>query len=398
MGLGRRGAQSNAGERDRTGARKLTSGVEFARIRGTAFAALYMPPTSRSDSQPDSAPDSPSGASDGSPQGSHDAGGLRPERRARAAEVIHVEARAIASLEALLDGGFDKAVDLFLACKGTVVVTGMGKAGLIGAKLSATLASTGTPSLTLHPSEALHGDLGRIRSSDLVLALSNSGETAEIKSLCAATAKIGAQIIAMTGRPESTLGQLSDCVLNIGRVDEACPLGLAPTASTSAMLALGDALAMVVQHERGFSRADYARFHPAGDLGRRLTRVEEIMRHGAEMPAVPSGSSVSQTLLVMSRAPGRPGAALVTDADGKLAGIFTDGNLRRLLESGDASALDLPVDDCMGREPKYARPDQLVEEAERLLREHRIDQLAVIDEAGKPIGLLDVQDVLHLRL
>ena len=319
------------------------------------------------------------------------------ERLARAAEVIRIEARTIARLEDLLDERFVDAVDRILSCEGLIVVTGMGKAGLVGQKISATLASTGTPSITLHPAEALHGDLGRIRSRDVVLALSNSGETAELNAVLPGARRIGAGVIAMTGRPDSTLGMLADQVLDIGRVEEACPLKLAPTASTSAMLALGDALAMVVLAERGFDSEDYARFHPAGALGRKLMRVEDIMRTGASVALVPRGTRVDQVIMTMSKTPGRPGAALITNKDGTLAGIFTDGDLRRVFDSGELARLHQPVDEFMGPNPKTVQPEQLAEEAERLLREHRIDQLAVIDPEDRPVGLLDVQDLWGVR-
>lgn len=326
------------------------------------------------------------------------------ERLARAAEVIRLEAQTISNLEDLLDESFLRAVEVIVGCQGMVVVTGMGKAGLVGAKVSATLASTGTPSMSLHPAEALHGDLGRIRPADVVLALSNSGETVEFRTLLPRVKAIGAAVIAMTGAPGSTLARHADHVLDIGRVDEACPLGLAPTASTSAMLALGDALAMVVQSERGFSREDYARFHPSGALGRKLMRVHEVMRQGKELPLAPLGSKVSEVILTMSRTPGRPGAALVVEpedgspAAGRLVGIFTDGDLRRLLETSGSAGLDQPVDEFMGRDPKSVGPDQLVEEAERVLRERKVDQLAVVEESGRPVGLVDVQDILTTRV
>ena len=320
------------------------------------------------------------------------------ERLARAREVIGIEARAVARLEELVGEGFLAAVDRVLSCAGTVVVTGMGKAGLIGRKISATMASTGTPSIFLHPAEALHGDLGRIRADDVILALSNSGESDEIRRVIPAARKIGAAVIAMTSGVDSALGRLADCVLDIGRPDEACPLGLAPTASTSAMLAMGDALAMVVQQERSFSREDYARFHPAGNLGRRLMRVREVMRQGEELPLVPSGSTVRQVLLRTTATRGRPGAALVVDPSGRLCGIFTDGDLRRLLEDDSGERLDLPVDEFMGRNPSCAGPDELVEQAVRLMRERRVDQVPVVDEDRRPVGLLDVQDVLDIRL
>jgi arabinose-5-phosphate isomerase len=274
----------------------------------------------------------------------------------------------------------------------------MGKAGLVGAKISATFASTGTPSLALHPAEAMHGDLGRIRAADTVLALSNSGETTEIKALIPRVRSIGAGVIAMTGVADSTLGRLADCVLDIGPVDEACPLGLAPTASTSAMLALGDALAMVVLDVRGFSHEDYARYHPSGSLGRKLMKVREIMRQGEELPLVPTGTPITEVVLTMSATKGRPGAALVVTEDGRLGGLFTDGDLRRLIETNGSAGLDQPVDEFMTRTPKTAHPDQLLEEAERLLREHKKDQVPVIDDDGRPVGLLDVQDVLNAKV
>jgi arabinose-5-phosphate isomerase len=335
------------------------------------------------------APPAPAGATDGR------AALAKSTRLEAAAEVIRAEARTIARLEERLGPSFEQAVDMVLACQGMVVVTGMGKAGQIGQKISATFASTGTPSHWLHPSEALHGDLGRVRAQDVVLAISNSGETAEIKALVPVARKMGAAILAMTGNATSTLATHADCVLDIGPTDEACPMGLAPTASTSAMLALGDALTMVVLRERGFSREDYARYHPAGSLGRRLLRVEEVMRRGAELPLVREGTDLRDVLLTMSRTPGRPGAALVTDAEGRLTGIFTDGDLRRVLAKG--GELSGPVDDSMGRNPKTVEPNRLVDEAERLLKEHKIDQIAVIDGDGRPIGLLDVQDVLDIR-
>lgn len=201
------------------------------------------------------------------------AGAKKGDRLARAAEVIRLEADTIAGLIERLDGRFDEAVERILACKGLVIVTGMGKAGLVGAKVSATFASTGTPSIALHPAEAMHGDLGRIRPDDVLIVLTNSGQTAELKELLPHVRRIGAAIITITGDEDSSIAKLSDCVLDLGRLDEACPLGLAPTASTSAMMALGDALAMVVLAERGFSREDYARYHPSGSLGRKLLRV-----------------------------------------------------------------------------------------------------------------------------
>lgn len=322
-----------------------------------------------------------------------------PERRlAHAREVIRLEAKTIARLEECLDEDFLAAVDLVLGCAGMVVITGMGKAGLVGQKLSATLASTGTPSVALHPGEALHGDLGRLSKGDVLLALSNSGETIEVLNLLPHAKRIGATIIAMTGEPESTLARAADRVLFIGRSTEACPLGLAPTASTSAMMALGDALSMVVLEARGFGREDFARFHPAGSLGRRLMKVEELMRTGDELPKVAPTLSVRDVLLTMSRTNGRPGAALVVDHTDRLLGIFTDGDLRRLLEAGETQRLAEPVELSMGKNPKAVPVGSRVEDAERLLREFKIDQIAVVDDTNHAVGLLDVQDVLNTRL
>jgi len=323
-------------------------------------------------------------------------GASKGDRLARAAEVIRLEAQTIAGLIERLDGGFEEAVERILACRGMVIVTGMGKAGLVGAKLSATFASTGTPSIALHPTEAMHGDLGRIRPDDIVLVLSNSGETEELKALLPHVRRIGAAILTVTGEAESAIAKLSDCVLDLGPVDEACPLGLAPTASTSAMMALGDALAMVVLAERGFGREEFARFHPSGALGRKLMRVSEVMRTGAELPLVPLGTRVKDVLLTMSRTPGRPGAALIVDGGRHLVGIFTDGDLRRLLER-DHNQIGHPVDEFMGRAPKTIAPEAFLDDAERLLRAHKIDQIAVVDAAGKAVGLIDVQDLLDTR-
>jgi arabinose-5-phosphate isomerase len=332
------------------------------------------------------------------PQAETEAPPAARSRRELASEVLGLAADALRGLTERLDDSFDAAVDELLATTGMVVVTGMGKAGLVGAKLSATLASTGTPSLSLHPAEAVHGDLGRIRPQDLVLALSNSGETGELKALIPAIRRIGARIVAIVGSADSTLARHADVVLDIGSPPEACPLGLAPTTTTTAMLALGDALAMVVQRERGFSREDFARYHPAGSLGRRLMRVGDVMRKGAELPLIPAGTSLRQALVAMSNTKGRPGAGLVVEPGGRLVGIFTDGDLRRLLEAGGLMSLEGPIDDSMGHDPKSLTADELVADAMHLLQTHRIDQLAVVDGHGRPIGLLDIQDLLDVRI
>jgi arabinose-5-phosphate isomerase len=294
--------------------------------------------------------------------------GADPAEYARG--VLRAEATAIEQLCARIDGDFSEAVERILACSGRVVVTGMGKPGFIAQKISATFASTGTPSLFLHPAEALHGDLGRLVPGDLVLALSNSGETEEILRLLPALKRMGAPIIAVTGGQKSSLAAAADVVLEIGPVPEACPLGLAPTTSTVALLALGDALAMTVLHRRGFSPEQFAELHPAGALGKRLLRVREVMRTGA---------------------------ASVVDDRGKLVGIFTDGDLRRLVQQDDVD-FTRSVSAVMGRSPRTIGPDDLAVTAAEILREGQIDQLPVVDSDGRPVGLLDVQDLLSARL
>src|SRR5438067_8872617 len=272
-----------------------------------------------------------------------------------AREVIRAEAEAVAQLSGRLNGAFARAVEMVLACPGRVVVTGMGKPGFIAQKLSATFASTGTPSLYLHPAEALHGDLGRLVPGDLVLALSNSGETDEIVRLLPSIRRLGAPIVAMTSGARNSLADAADVVLEIGPVPEACPLGLAPTASTVALLAMGDALAMAVQHRRGFSPEQFASLHPGGALGRQLLRVREVMRTGARNPTVRQDASLRETAGVMTRTEGRPGAASVVDSSGRLVGIFTDGDLRRLVQLGEDN-FSQPVPAVMGKRPRPVPP------------------------------------------
>jgi arabinose-5-phosphate isomerase len=286
---------------------------------------------------------------------------------------------------------------MVLACPGRVVVTGMGKPGFIAQKISATFASTGTPSLYLHPAEALHGDLGRLVPGDLVLALSNSGETDEILRLMPSLRRLGAPIIAMTSGPRNSLADQADVVLEIGPVPEACPLGLAPTASTVALLAMGDALAMAVQHRRGFSPEQFASLHPGGTLGRQLLRVRDVMRTGERNPTVPATSSLRETAAVMTRTEGRPGAASVIDAEGRLVGIFTDGDLRRLVQRGEMD-FTRAVSSVMGKSPRTVGADDLAQTAAEILRNTQVDQLPVVDSDGRPVGLLDVQDLLAARL
>jgi arabinose-5-phosphate isomerase len=320
---------------------------------------------------------------------------------AGARALLSAESQALGLLVESLDGDFVRAVRLLAACEGRVVATGIGKAGIIARKIGATLASTGTPSDYLHPAEALHGDLGRVTHRDVVLALSNSGTTEELLRLLGPLKDIGAPVVAITGQADSPLAHHAEVVLDYGRVTEACPLGLAPTTSTTVMLALGDALAMAVLEERDFSSEEFARFHPAGNLGRALMRVEEVMRKGEMLPLIATGASVAQAVEVMTATRGRPGAVLVTDASGAFAGIYTDGDLRRdLLEARKANNFDMlsrPIDDVMTASPTTVAPDKLIGEAQRLLRERQIDQLPVVDAGGRPVGLLDVQDLLAIR-
>src|SRR5438094_3346876 len=320
-----------------------------------------------------------------------------PDPAEYARGVLRAEAVAIEQLCARIDGDFSRAVDRILACSGRVVVTGMGKPGFIAQKISATFASTGTPSLYLHPAEALHGDLGRLVPGDLVLALSNSGETDELLRLLPAIRRLGAPIVAMTSGTRNSLADRADVVLEIGPVPEACPLGLAPTASTVALLAIGDALAMAVQHRRGFSPEQFASLHPGGALGRQLLRVRDVMRTGSRNPTVRWDVSLRETAAVMTRTEGRPGAASVVDAQGKLIGIFTDGDLRRLVQRGEVD-FARPVSAVMGKSPRTVGPDDLATSAAEMLRHSQVDQLPVVDDVGRPVGLLDVQDLLAARL
>ncbi len=312
----------------------------------------------------------------------------------RGRAVIAAEAAAIGAVR--LDATFAEAVRWILGCKGRVVVTGMGKPGFVAQKISATLASTGTPSLYVHPAEAAHGDLGRIAKDDVVIALSNSGETEEILRLMPALEKIGARIVAITGDRTNQLARRADLVITFGNVEEACPLGLAPTASTAVLLAVGDALAMAVLQSRAFDREEYALYHPGGKLGRGLMKVHEVMRQGDANPIVREDQALSAAVAVMTKTPGRPGATSVVGAEGRLVGIFTDGDLRRLVEQGEAD-FARPVSEVMGRNPRTIRPDALLVDAARVLREARIDQVPVVDGEGKPVGLLDVQDLLAAK-
>ncbi len=314
----------------------------------------------------------------------------------RAKEVFKLESLAVSELTKKLDDNFVNSVEAICACKGRVVVTGMGKAGIIGQKISATLASLGTPSVWLHSAEAIHGDLGRVTKDDIVIALSNSGETEETKSLLPLLKKIGAKIIAVTGNKKSSLAKYADWVLDVAVKKEACTLGLAPTSSTTAMLAMGDALAVCLVEKKGFKEKDFAMFHPGGALGRRLLlKVEDIMRKGKDNPIVNEEEKVNVVLCAITEA--RAGAASVVDKYGRLTGIFTDGDLRRHLDSR-GNLLNKPVKDVMTKYPVTITQEKLAVEASRILEEKKIDELPVVDKDRKPVGMLDVQDLLRAGL
>jgi arabinose-5-phosphate isomerase len=310
--------------------------------------------------------------------------------------VLEDESRAVSAAAKLLNGDFTRAARLIASAKGRLVVSGMGKAGFVAQKISATFASTGTPSLFLHPADAVHGDLGRIAKQDVLLALSHSGETEEMIRLLQPAKQMGATVLAVTASKQSTLAKGADLAIEMGRWEEA-GTGLAPTTSTTVMLAIGDALAVCVVKLRGFTEEEFRQFHPAGSLARRLMRVHEVMRQNEMLPVAMASASLSQVIALMTKTPGRPGAAIVVDARGRLVGLFTDGDLRRLVEGG-APDLSAPVERVMTRRPKTVAADLHVTEAARVLREFAIDQVPVVDEADRPIGLLDVQDLLALRL
>ncbi len=316
--------------------------------------------------------------------------------RAMARKVLKIERDALSSLIPRIDANFEKIIDLMYKVKGRVIVTGMGKPGFIAQKISATLSSTGTPSLYLHPAEALHGDLGRVTKDDLILALSNSGETEEIIKFLPIVKKIGAKLVSMTGNAGSTLAKFSDYIIDTSVKREACPLGLAPTTSTTAMLALGDAVAVALLDMKGFKEKDFAFYHPGGILGKRLLlTVEDIMRKGHSSPVVKENIKVKQVLLAITKC--RAGCACVVDAKGKLSGIFTDGDLRRQLET-NPRLIECQVKYVMTRNPSVITKERLAAEAFDILRSKRIDELPVVDSKRRPIGLLDVQDILKAGL
>ncbi|MCA8078114.1 arabinose 5-phosphate isomerase KdsD [Burkholderia cepacia] len=315
---------------------------------------------------------------------------------ALARDVLDIEADAVRALRDQLDGGFVQAVALLLGCRGRVVVSGIGKSGHIARKIAATLASTGTPAFFVHPAEASHGDLGMVTSDDVFIGISYSGESEELVAILPLVKRIGAKLIAITGRAGSSLGTLADVNLNAAVSKEACPLNLAPTASTTAALALGDALAVAVLDARGFGSEDFARSHPGGALGRRLlTYVRDVMRSGDDVPSVGLDATLSDALFQITAK--RLGMTAVVDADGKVAGIFTDGDLRRVL-ARDGDFRTLSITDVMTRDPRTIAPDHLAVEAVELMERHRINQMLVIDADGALIGALNMHDLFSKKV
>ena len=313
-----------------------------------------------------------------------------PARR-EARRVLEIEAAAIRSLADSLDGGFDTAVALLHGTTGRVVVTGIGKSGIVGQKIAATLASTGTPAFFLHPAEAIHGDLGMILAGDVVLALSHSGETEEVVALLPHVRRRGAKLVALTGRRASTLGREADAVVETAILEEACPLNLAPTASTAAQLAMGDALAMALSVEKGFRPEDFAALHPGGKLGKRFLRVSDLMHAGSDVPLVPPDAPMKDVVYEMSKK--RLGITGVVDAEGRLAGVVSDGDLRRLLEREGEKAWSADAAFAMNRTPKTIAAGAFATEALLLMEEKKITSLFIVDGDGRPGGIVHLHDL-----
>ncbi len=309
-----------------------------------------------------------------------------------ARRILRIEAEAIRGLIPRIGKSFEEALELLYGCRGRVIVSGMGKAGFIARKISATLASTGTPSLYLHPAEAFHGDLGMVIAEDRVLILSHSGETEEVVQLLSPLKRIGVKLIALTGNPRSTLAKNADVVLDISIDREACPLGLSPSTSTAVSLAMGDALALTLLKMKGFRQEDFAFLHPGGHLGRKLLKVKDLMRKGKDHPIVSQEIPVKEALFAITRA--RAGSCSVVDGSRKLVGIFTDGDLRRQLRENGEKILLTPIRKVATLKPIVVNQDRLAAEALHLLREKKVDELPVVDNEGRAVGLLDVQDLL----
>ena len=323
-----------------------------------------------------------------------DPGRARAVRRGR--EILQAEASAVARLSQSLDDSFAEAVDVLLSCRGSVVVTGMGKAGLVGQKIAASFSSTGTPSHFMHPAEAVHGDLGKVRRDDVILLLSYSGETDEVTRLLPSLRDLASYMIAITAKPTSTLAKNVDLTLALGGMDEACSLGLAPSSTTTAMLALGDALALVTSELHGFTRDHFARFHPAGALGRSLTPVEQIMRPLAECRVANQSQALREVLVKLGRPGRRTGAIMLHDDDSRLVGVFTDSDLAKLLEQAGETLLDQPISQCMTKRFQVVRQGDLLPVALRILAERKISELPVVDQDQRARGLIDITDVMSM--
>ena len=316
----------------------------------------------------------------------------RLQRLGRA--VLEVEARAISDLIPRIDAGFSRACQFMLQCEGRVVVTGMGKSGHIGSKIAATLASTGTPAFFVHPGEASHGDLGMLTSSDVVLALSNSGETSELLTILPLIKRLHVPLITLTGNPDSSLARAADINIDVSIAQEACPLGLAPTSSTTASLAMGDALAVSLLEARGFTADDFARTHPGGRLGRRLLLlIGDLMHTGDEIPRVLAEMPLSEALVEMSNK--RLGFVVVVDRHGTIEGIFTDGDLRRVLQQNRIELRSTPIGDVMSRGCTTVSPDILAAEALQVMEANKINALPVVDSDNRLIGAFNMHDLLH---
>jgi len=315
---------------------------------------------------------------------------------ASARRVLRIEAQAIEDLLARLDDSFHEAVELLFACKGRVVVTGMGKSGLIGRKVAATLASTGTPASFLHPAEALHGDVGMLLREDAVLALSNSGENEEVILLLETIKRLGCPLVTMTGKPGSTLAAASNVVLDVSVREEACSLNLAPTASTTACVVLGDALAIALMERRGFNPEDFAALHPAGHLGRKLRRASQVMHSGDDCPRVAPSAKVPDVIYEMSKK--GLGMTTVVDGDGRLQGIVTDGDLRRLMATKKSAAFDLSAGECMTRNPATISPEEVASAALNLMEQRKITSVVVADSDRRVLGVVHIHDLWTLQL
>ncbi|HEX9113465.1 MAG TPA: KpsF/GutQ family sugar-phosphate isomerase [Nitrospirota bacterium] len=314
----------------------------------------------------------------------------------QAKRVLRIEADAVAALIDRIDERFEQAVAMILDCKGRVVVTGMGKSGLIGKKIAATLASTGTPALFLHPAEGIHGDLGMVTRGDTVIALSNSGETEEVARMLPALKRLGIKLIALTGNADSTLAKNSDVVIDVGVKEEACPLGLAPTASTTATLAMGDALAVALLDKRGFREEDFACFHPGGTLGKRLLlRVQDLMHTGDAIPVVSEATLIKDAIYEISSK--KMGVTSVLDSAGKLVGVISDGDLRRWMERTEKTGENLlakKAKDIMTKNPKVTKREALAAEAVSIMERNSITCLIVTDRDAKPEGVIHLHDLL----